>query len=123
MGYIPNKPKLLPYNDGSDAFAYNLINNNKVYDLEFLPNKIEELENCNNDNESSSWFPTVIWNDELKQVNNTELKEYVVKLKAQDEQGKVARNHGGWQSKSFEILDPNDPIVVEKSAQLIQRSY
>ena len=105
MGYIPNKPKLLFLYDGSDAFAYNLINNNKVYDLEFLPNKIEELR-INNDNESRSWFPTVIWNDELKQVNNTELKEYVVKLKAQDEQGKVAPNYGGWQSKSFEILDP-----------------
>ena len=33
------------------------------------------------------WFPTVIWNDELKQINNSELKEYVVKLKAQDEKG------------------------------------
>ena len=50
------------------------------------------------------WFPTVIWNDELKQINNSELKEYVIKLKAQDEQGKVASNYGGWQSKSFDTL-------------------
>ena len=39
------------------------------------------------------WFPTVIWNDELKHVNNSELKEYVLKLKAQDEKGKVASNY------------------------------
>ena len=67
------------------------------------------------------WFPTVIWNDELKQINNSELKEYVIKLKAQDEQGKVASNYGGWQSKSFDILDER-PITVERFIQSIQNS-
>lgn len=45
LGYILNKPNCYFLYDGSDAFAYNLINNNKVHDLEFLPSKIEELEN------------------------------------------------------------------------------
>ena len=45
LGYILNKPNCYFLYDGSDAFSYNLINNNKVYDLEFLPSKIEELEN------------------------------------------------------------------------------
>jgi len=45
LGYILNKPNCYYFYDGSDAFAYNLINNNKIYDLEFLPSKIEELEN------------------------------------------------------------------------------
>ena len=67
------------------------------------------------------WFPTVIWNDELKQINNSELKEYVVKLKAQDEQGKVASNYGGWQSRSFEILDER-PIAIERFIQTVQKS-
>jgi hypothetical protein len=44
LGYILNKPNCYFLYDGSDVFAYNLINNNKVYDLEFLPNKIKELE-------------------------------------------------------------------------------
>tara|TARA_R110000868_G_scaffold116763_4_gene310550 strand:- start:4124 stop:4522 length:399 start_codon:yes stop_codon:yes gene_type:complete len=44
LGYILNKPNCYYFYDGSDAFAYNLINNNKIYDLEFLPSKIEELE-------------------------------------------------------------------------------
>ena len=65
------------------------------------------------------WFPTVIWNSELKQINNSELKEYVIKLKAQDEQGKIASNYGGWQSKSFEILDER-PIAIERFIQSIQ---
>ena len=64
------------------------------------------------------WFPTVIWNDELKQINNSELKEYVVKLKAQDEKGKVASNYGGWQSRSFEILDER-PIAIERFIQTV----
>ena len=67
------------------------------------------------------WFPTVIWNDELKQINNSELKEYVVKLKAQDEKGKVASNYGGWQSQSFEILDER-PIAIERFIQTVQKS-
>ena len=50
------------------------------------------------------WFPTVIWNDHLKDVNNSDLKEYVEKLAQEDKEGKVASNYGGWQSKSFEIL-------------------
>jgi hypothetical protein len=45
LGYILNKSNCYFFYDGSDAFAYNLINNNKIYDLEFLPSKIEELEN------------------------------------------------------------------------------
>ena len=52
-------------------------------------------------NESPSWFPTVIWNDHLKDVNNIELKDYVEKLAEEDKEGKVASNYGGWQSKSI----------------------
>ena len=50
------------------------------------------------------WFPTVIWNDHLKDVNNSDLKEYVEKLAQEDKEGKVASNYGGWQS-NLEILD------------------
>ena len=59
------------------------------------------------------WFPTVIWNDHLKDVNNIELKDYVEKLAEEDKEGKVASNYGGWQSKSFEILDQK-PIAIER---------
>ena len=42
------------------------------------------------------WFPTVIWNDHLKDTNNTELKEYVEKL-AEEETTieEVVENTGG----------------------------
>jgi len=45
IGYILNKNNCYYLWNGSDVMAYHLINNNKVYDLEFLPNKIKELEN------------------------------------------------------------------------------
>lgn len=64
------------------------------------------------------WFPTVIWNDELKHINNSELKQYVEKLKNED-QGKVASNYGGWQSKNFDIISER-PIAVERFIQTIQ---
>ena len=66
------------------------------------------------------WFPTVIWNDHLKDTNNTELKEYVEKLAEEDKEGKVASNYGGWQSKSFEILDQK-PLAIERFIPSLQR--
>ena len=45
IGYFLNKSNCYYLWNGSDAFAYNLINMNRIYDLEFLPNKIKELEN------------------------------------------------------------------------------
>jgi len=66
------------------------------------------------------WFPTVIWNDHLKDVNNIELKDYVEKLAEEDKEGKVASNYGGWQSKSFEILDQK-PIAIERFMHSLQR--
>ena len=66
------------------------------------------------------WFPTVIWNDELKHINNSELKEYVEKLN-KDDTGKVASNYGGWQSKSYDILSER-PIAIERFIQSIQKN-
>lgn len=45
IGYILNKNNCYYIWNGSDVFEYNLINMNRIYDLEFLPNKIKELEN------------------------------------------------------------------------------
>jgi len=67
------------------------------------------------------WFPTVIWNDDLKHINNAELKQYVTKLKEEDTEGKVASNYGGWQSKSFDSISER-PIAVERFIQTIQKS-
>ena len=66
------------------------------------------------------WFPTVVWNGELKQINNQELKDYVYKLKETDE-GKKASNYGGWQSKSYDILSER-PIAIERFIQALQQS-
>ena len=45
IGYILNKNNCYYIWNTSDVFGYHLINQNKIYDLEFLPNKIKELEN------------------------------------------------------------------------------
>ena len=45
IGYILNKNNCYYIWNTSDVFGYHLINQNKIYDLEFLPNKIAELEN------------------------------------------------------------------------------
>jgi hypothetical protein len=45
IGYILNKNNCYYLWNGSQAMAYHLLNSNKIYDLEFLPNKIKELEN------------------------------------------------------------------------------
>lgn len=64
------------------------------------------------------WFPTVIWNDSIKHINNQELKEYVYKLKEKD-QGRTVSNYGGWQSTSYDILSER-PIAVERFIQTLQ---
>ena len=45
IGYILNKSNCFYLWSGSDAFEFHLINSNRIYDLEFLPKKIKELEN------------------------------------------------------------------------------
>jgi len=65
------------------------------------------------------WFPTVIWNDELKHINNSELITYVKKLRDEDKEGKVASNYGGWQSKSYDLISER-PIAIERFIQSIQ---
>jgi len=44
IGYILNKNNCYYVWTGSDVFGYQLINQNKIYDLEFLTNKINKLE-------------------------------------------------------------------------------
>ena len=46
------------------------------------------------------WFPTVVWNYQLKQINNAELRDYVINFR-QEDPGKKASNYGGWQSLSL----------------------
>lgn len=45
IGYVLNKNNCYYLWNGSEVFGYELINSNKIYDLEFLPNKIKEMEN------------------------------------------------------------------------------
>ena len=56
----------------------------------------------------------------MKDVNNAEIKEYVEKLAEEDKVGKVASNYGGWQSKSFELLDQK-PLAIERFIHTLQR--
>lgn len=66
------------------------------------------------------WFPTIIWQGELKQVNNFELVEYVNKMKQQS-LGRKVSNYGGWQSEGQDII-AQKPITVEVLLQGIQNS-
>lgn len=43
------------------------------------------------------WFPSVIWNADVKGIDNEELKTYANNLK-QIDRGRVISNYGGWQS-------------------------
>ena len=49
------------------------------------------------------WFPTVVWNYQLKQINNAELRDYVINFR-QEDPGKRASNYGGWQTVSYTHL-------------------
>jgi uncharacterized protein (TIGR02466 family) len=66
------------------------------------------------------WFPTVIWNGDLKHINNNELKEYVFDLKEKDK-GRTISNYGGWQSGSYDIISER-PITIERFIQSLQAS-
>ena len=65
------------------------------------------------------WFPTVIWQDTLKQINNSELIEYIYKIKETDT-GKTASNYGGWQSLSHDLITER-PLPVERFIQTLQK--
>ena len=66
------------------------------------------------------WFPTIIWQGDLKQANNFELVDYVNKLQEQSE-GRRVSNYGGWQSEAQDLL-AQKPIAVEVLLQGIQTS-
>ena len=66
------------------------------------------------------WFPTIIWQGDLKQVNNVELAEYVNKLQ-QESAGRRVSNYGGWQSEAQDLL-AQKPVGVEVLLQGIQNS-
>ena len=66
------------------------------------------------------WFPTIIWQGDLKQANNIELAEYVDKLQ-QESEGRKISNYGGWQSEAQDLL-AQKPIAVEVLLQGIQTS-
>ena len=66
------------------------------------------------------WFPTVVWNYQLKQINNAELRDYVINFR-QEDPGKRASNYGGWQSRNIDILDER-PLNVEKFIVALQQN-
>ena len=66
------------------------------------------------------WFPTVVWNYQLKQINNAELRDYVINFR-QEDPGKTASNYGGWQSRNIDILDER-PLNVEKFIVALQQN-
>ena len=66
------------------------------------------------------WFPTIIWQGDLKQANNIELAEYVDKLQ-QESEGRQVSNYGGWQSEAQDLL-AQKPVAVEVLLQGIQTS-
>ncbi len=66
------------------------------------------------------WFPTIIWQGDLKQANNFELVDYVLKLQEQSE-GRRVSNYGGWQSEAQDLL-AQKPVAVEVLLQGIQTS-
>lgn len=65
------------------------------------------------------WFPTVIWNDTLKHINNSEIKEFVYKVKESDK-GREISNYGGWQSQLYDITSTR-PIPIERFIQSLQK--
>lgn len=50
------------------------------------------------------WFPSVIWNADVKGIDNEELKTYANNLK-QIDRGRVISNYGGWQSNDVKSGD------------------
>ena len=66
------------------------------------------------------WFPTIIWQGALKQVNNIELAEYVNKMQ-EDTPGRRISNYGGLQSEAQDLL-AQKPVGVEVLLQGIQTS-
>ena len=66
------------------------------------------------------WFPTIIWQGSLKQVNNYELAEYVSKMQ-NDSPGRKISNYGGWQSDAQDLLSQK-PVAVEVLLQGIHTS-
>ena len=41
------------------------------------------------------WFPTVVWNYQLKQINNAELRDYVINFRQEDPQDGIPTMVGG----------------------------
>ena len=66
------------------------------------------------------WFPTIIWQGDLKQANNIELAEHVNKMQDESE-GRRVSNYGGWQSEAQDLL-AQKPVAVEILLQGIQMS-
>ena len=66
------------------------------------------------------WFPTVVWNFQLKEVNDAELRDYVINFR-QDDPGKKVSNYGGWQSRNIDILDER-PLNIEKFIVALQQN-
>ena len=66
------------------------------------------------------WFPTVVWNYQLKEVNDAELRDYVINFR-QDDPGKRVSNYGGQQSRNIDILDER-PLNIEKFIVALQQN-
>lgn len=50
-------------------------------------------------------FPTIVWSEQLEDVDNLAIKEYALNLQS-NSAGRQVSNCGGWQSQSFTNLDP-----------------
>jgi uncharacterized protein (TIGR02466 family) len=73
------------------------------------------------------WFPTIVWNDNLKHIDNKMLNNYVLNLKEKDK-GRIVTNYGGWQSnmiksKIHEDLSPSENTdIIEKFIESLQNA-
>ena len=57
---------------------------------------------------------------QLKEVNDAELRDYVINFR-QDDPGKKVSNYGGWQSRNIDILDER-PLNIEKFIVALQQN-
>ena len=83
--------------DPTEAFGYNVVNNNKIWNPDYPKEHIENLEAQRKmDIKADLWFPTVVWNySKLKQINNAELRDYVINFRQEDPQDGIPTMVGG----------------------------
>ena len=63
------------------------------------------------------WFPSVIWNADVKGIDNQALKDYAINH-AQIDKGRVISNYGGYQSND---IRPGDCSELDKLIEYLEQ--